>query len=109
MRKKEKKLAAISIRCSNPKDGGILENLHVSPCYECLCVPICKHRTYEELIKRCLAVFKFIYYNTDGFGTSSSEMKKKVYLDLKPIRWYGEDKFNEYYREIIGQANEFTM
>ena len=42
-----------------------MENIKC-PCYQCLCLGICKYKPYERLIQ-CKYFFNFLYDNSGGY------------------------------------------
>lgn len=62
------------------------------PCTDCICLPMCRYKGFNELVDDCKIVLGFLYHHsvrTDGnrhrnFSKSIVEIEKQ----LKPNRWY---------------------
>ena len=57
-----------------------------SPCYECLCVPICKNKSYTALIDECSIVYKYVFYTEGGFDYCNENYwaeKESIHKDLQ--------------------------
>ena len=63
-----------------------------SPCKECLCVPICRNKTYGQLTGSCSLVFDYLYDTRHQRREGFLKKTDKMILDLEPIGW---GKFGE--------------
>lgn len=55
------------------------------PCEECLCIPICRHKIYVELVK-CSLIKKYLIEPLI-FYTRPAKRMLKVEKYLNPISW----------------------
>jgi len=59
------------------------------PCRDCICIPICKHKTYPSLILECELIHGMIYAIT--ISITSREECAKIVRDIrdniKPTIW----------------------
>ena len=61
-----------------------------SPCHECICVPICRHKSYIKVTHDCSRLISYFFGKTSSLAEPNkgywpkSEMVKE---DLKPVRW----------------------
>ena len=63
------------------------------PCKDCICVPICKHKNYTQLIGECDLIFDLLYKRAEmsrqgGYRQRSFKVNiLKVEEYLKPTTW----------------------
>ena len=57
-----------------------------SPCYECICAPICQSKDYVVLIE-CSLIFDYIYRNKDERAKYYDATIEQIKEDLNPNRW----------------------
>lgn len=65
------------------------------PCYNCICVPICRHKEYNTLFQDCTIVCRFmIDINSNPsfgskFGIRHHKSKRRDIIQalLKPTQW----------------------
>jgi len=57
------------------------------PCFNCLCLPVCKHKTYYDL-KECSLVVEYIYVDRILYNNEESI----IHL-LKVIKVFGEPEW----------------
>ena len=64
------------------------------PCINCLMIPICRHREFDDLMRTCKLVLHSLYYqNTPADGSRSRDYSKKITLmieHIKPLKWEAE-------------------
>ena len=63
-----------------------------SPCHECLCLPICRHKTHSQLVQDCVTVFTYLFHNKHKIGSIQRAQNynvkiDKVKVDLEPTKW----------------------
>ncbi|MHA1972857.1 MAG: hypothetical protein ACTSW1_07685 [Candidatus Hodarchaeales archaeon] len=67
-----------------------------SPCKECICVPICRNKSFQQLIRDCTMSWKFLYIEINiGAEITTSKVRRinfdviirQVLKDLKPTNW----------------------
>ena len=62
------------------------------PCIDCLMIPVCRHREFDDLMKTCRLVLLSLYYhNTPTIGNRARDYSKKITLmieHIKPHKWY---------------------
>jgi hypothetical protein len=75
-------------------------NKVICPCIDCLMIPICRHREFDELMRTCRLVLQSLYYhNVPTDGNRSRDYSKKITLMIeyiKPLKWHatiGNDGF----------------
>lgn len=56
------------------------------PCKECICLAVCKHKMYIDLIKECLTVQHFLPDSCDA-SCRSDEKLKELYDTIQPSKW----------------------
>jgi len=63
-------------------------NKNDCPCYQCICIPMCRHKIFEKLTKECQPL-DYYYHNesyyeiTEKFQRAFENIKKC----LKPTKW----------------------
>ena len=60
------------------------------PCYECICTPICRHRKYYQMKKRCRLIQDYIDYMLIRFAhkDEAGNIHRRILLSvLKPTQW----------------------
>jgi len=57
------------------------------PCEDCLCVPMCRHKPYNELVTKCLLINKYLVQPYQASKRPTGNLKKLKEI-LKPTRWY---------------------
>ena len=55
----------------------------IVPCVDCICIPICRHKTYHNLYWQC-AILKDYLQNDPSIHVSF----KAVYKAIKPSTWH---------------------
>lgn len=48
-------------------------NMNKTPCKKCLCVPICRHKPYIQLIAECCLLKEYLYVETNKDNRSFLE------------------------------------
>lgn len=69
------------------------------PCEECICVPICRHKHYSQMVRDCIIIGYHLYEEGD-FSSKNRVRRFYSYLDivrytLNPTKWsvvVGTDK-----------------
>lgn len=83
------------------------------PCEECICVPICKHRTYNVLLDKCNLLRKQLFYKGRHHDTKRRRWFSKAILCtercLKPKLWHVEVENDGYARVTRRWQNEVSM
>ena len=65
------------------------------PCYNCICVPICRHKTFGNLYLNCSLLSKYISSSDRDVADDKSSWARKYIWDiLKPDKWIVDDKGN---------------
>ena len=61
------------------------------PCEDCICVPICRHKTYEKLIADCILVWNYLPSTTrdnrDMIYVTFWSYVRSVHQTLKAEGW----------------------
>ncbi|MHA1972874.1 MAG: hypothetical protein ACTSW1_07770 [Candidatus Hodarchaeales archaeon] len=61
-----------------------------TPCKECICVPICIHRTFQQTIANCSMIREFLY-TYDNFMSKvrpdHNERIEAMWADIGPTQW----------------------
>ena len=78
------------------KTKQIINNQETIPCKKCICVPICKHRSYNFLIQECIYIKTLLYH--DDSVTYGRYYRKETFEEnvtkletyIKPTKWYTE-------------------
>jgi len=61
-----------------------MSNTEICPCIECICVPICKHKNYQDLVLQCTILYDIVYgkrptvasvYGVVSVSSSTSQSK----------------------------------
>lgn len=67
------------------------------PCKNCICKPICRLKSYSDLMLECCLVFEVLKYMVN-YGNSkdkiSWELLEKLERELKPEEWYIHTKIS---------------
>lgn len=60
--------------------------ISLCPCVDCICVPICRHKLYNNMINSCALVHEYIsdHRYTSGFN---SVCRHRVFKTLNPSKW----------------------
>ena len=58
------------------------------PCYNCLCIPICRNKLYGQLFKDCLLVYN---YSFNLRGSHVGDTLEEVSNALSTKRWNMKD------------------
>ncbi|MHA1972865.1 MAG: hypothetical protein ACTSW1_07725 [Candidatus Hodarchaeales archaeon] len=63
-----------------------------TPCHECICVPICRHRLFGEVVEECSLLRKYLYYQwkTKGCQIQRADhwrRAKAVANQLESTKW----------------------
>jgi len=82
------------------------------PCKECICVAVCKHKRFDDLIRDCKIVGNLLYYEDTGtrtraFSKNVVEMKKA----LKAHTWnciIEDDGFAKIW-DVLNVANKTVL
>ena len=65
------------------------------PCIDCVCIPICRHRSFSEMLTRCSIIHEYenshMERNGEEYFISLLELEKV----LKPTNWCYKGKFDE--------------
>ena len=75
------------------------------PCEECICLPVCRHKPFDDLLADCKIVRDLLYYN-DGTGTRTRVFSKTlvgIKNTLEAYTWYCEIQDNGYAK--VGDSN----
>ena len=61
----------------------------VVPCYNCVCVAVCRHKTYDDLYSQCQILNDYLNWALRGGGFPDSEYSVFTWLVdiLKPTQW----------------------
>jgi hypothetical protein len=74
--------------------GGKMQNN--SPCNECICVPICRNRLFNDMMNGCSILKELLYSNKAIHTSSRTSIYVKegfwdnldlIYYDLQPLYW----------------------
>jgi hypothetical protein len=83
------------------------------PCNECICIAVCKSKSFDKFISDCSKVRQFIYdeKNCEKFETDEVERHKKNVKTLcdflQPNRWeLGLETGNGYYLVYYNEYGE---
>lgn len=72
-------------------------NMPQCPCYNCICVPVCRHKTFGEVIA-CPLIEKYVStYNLQSYFLC----RISIHKSLKSTRWavdYDDGRFIQYKR-----------
>ena len=52
------------------------ESKPVVPCYECICVPICRNKHFISILQDC-EMLSYFYYN-ESYGVDMEDYTKKI-------------------------------
>jgi hypothetical protein len=58
-----------------------MEREIISPCIECLCKPLCKNKTYTNLMK-CSILYNYVYFRTYPSKETFTHRMKSVLVGL---------------------------
>lgn len=61
------------------------------PCYECICVAVCRHKEYLDMINQCKTLLDTLYYDHKVTVEDRREFFMDILFDtekvLKPTSW----------------------
>jgi hypothetical protein len=73
----------------------------MTPCKDCICLAICKNKTYYRLIEDCSLIYDILYRGFISLN-ETTEYKILIYADLNPTSWFPTySKMDDYYRKEI--------
>lgn len=58
----------------------------ICPCVDCVCVPICRHKLFNDMISSCILVHEYLTDHRYISGVSAV-MRHRVSETLKPTKW----------------------
>ena len=69
------------------------KNNTVVPCYNCVCVAVCRHKTYDELYSQCQIIRSYLLWVLKDGGFADSQYSVFTWLVdiLKPSQWTTKD------------------
>ena len=64
------------------------------PCIDCICVPICRHKTYQSLILGCETIYGMVFGVTLHISSREecAQIVRDVRDNIKPTIWDINDK-----------------
>jgi hypothetical protein len=88
------------------------------PCENCMILPICRHKTYQYLMRDCCKIFGTIYQRPKGYELVDPSSLLRIwnrgdgeiisYLEriLKPSKWYTEWSVDEDRYRVKGRLQK---
>jgi hypothetical protein len=61
-------------------------DIYRSPCFECICIPICKNKYYINLFRQCKILSKYLPNYTDATARNKEKLIN-IFNQLKPNAW----------------------
>lgn len=75
------------------RKGSVMKKTKEPPCKDCLCVPVCKGKTYASMHKECSLVKMYLYKSLKTSTASNSRnpfFNDRVFMvfeEVKPNNW----------------------
>lgn len=61
------------------------------PCEECICIPICRHKKYTDLVRNCSILISTLYVDKKLIiGNRRSSFNRDILIleaTIKPVSW----------------------
>jgi len=62
------------------------------PCKKCLCVPICRHKYYQDMFRECSLLSEFAHQNKWTYLGGPHHVRVELYKIIKPTKWEVDNK-----------------
>ena len=71
-----------------------IPNCKECPCVECILVAICRHKSYDNLVKQCSILKPYVF---EAKGEEHKKSCRELVKTIKPTKWIlGEERKNGY-------------
>lgn len=59
-----------------------------SPCEECICLAVCRHKPYDTLINECIILYKRLHFVSGSRVKTYTSVLSETRSIMKPTKWY---------------------